>query len=332
MTKITRRDSLVLLSGALFSGCNSRFFSPTGPSATSENGQIGQDGLIGVDTPEGQIRWSPYLVVQPDAGAVEGYRKVLTEMKARGNVRGVRIPLNSFRDPVVQMVSSLGLEMTGVISNEDLFDPNPQTMIDRYISIFPDMKVLQIGNEVSTLPGTETMTVEQYMDVFKKIYSHVQLKHPSIILMTQSTFGSHGSRSYGGLGSYGSNELKRMVELGLKPDILSPQRVIVGINVYTDDALSDYVSTRNQYLSTGRGGYRIWVMECGHSDPSGHISKVKDFYPRMANSLSAERIYWYVAWGGDAGATDAGYSLIQNPRDPNRMTYSPLGKALAGIQ
>ena len=312
-----------MLSGALLSGCNSKFFSPTAPSVTSEKGSVGKDGLISVDTPEGQIRWSPYIVVQPDGGAVEGYRKALTEMKARGNVRGVRIPLNPFRDLVVQLVSSLGIEITGIIPNEELLGPNPEAMMDRYISIYPDIKILQIGNEVSTLPGTETMTVEQYMNVFKKIYSHVQLRHPSVILMTQSTFGA---------GFYGSNELRKMVELGLKPDTISPQRVIVGVNVYTDDALSEYVSTRNQYLDTSRGGYRIWVMECGHSVLSEHISKVKSFYPRLTSALGAERIYWYVLWGGDVGATDANFGLIQNPRDPSRMIYSPLGKALAGVQ
>ena len=143
------------------------------------------------------------------------------------------------------------------------------------------------------------------------------------MLMTQSTFGS---------GFYGSNELKKMVELGLKPNILSPQRVIVAMNIYSDDALSEYVSARNQYLDDpNQGGYRIWVMETGSSNPNEQIDHVKSFYPRLTSALGAERIYWYVLWGGSIGP-DTGYSLILNSSDPNQMTYSPLFKALAGIQ
>lgn len=313
MTKMTRRESLVLLSGTLLSGCNSKFFSPTAPSITPES------GLIRVDTPEGEIGWSPYLVVQPDATVLEGYKKALMEMKARGNVRGVRIPLNSFRDPVVEMVSSLGLEMIGIISNEELLGPNPKAVIDHYVATFPDMRVLQIGNEVSTLPNTKKVTVEQYMDAFKKIYDHVQSRYPSLILMTQSTFGS---------GYQGSNELKRMVDLGLNPNNFSNQKIIVGINVYTEVAFNEYVSTRNEFLS----GYRFWVMESGTLNPAEHISKVRNFYPRLATALSAERIYWYALWATDDDPEHAGYSLIKHPRFQNQMTYSPLGQALVGVQ
>ena len=320
MTKMTRRVSLVLLSSALFCGCNSRFFSPTAPTLTADS------GLITVNTPEGQIGWSPYIVVHSDGGAVEGYRKALTLLKSRGMVRGVRVGLSGYGDTGVQMISSLGIEMVGIVPNESLFDSNLEAMIDRYVSSYPDIKVFQIGNEVTTINQTQglpKMTIEQYMDVFKKIYNHVRSNPSPVMLMTQSTFGS---------GFYGSDELKKMVELGLKPNILSPQRVIVGINVYSDDALGEYVSTRNQYLDDPKqGGYRVWVMETGSPNPSEHISHVRSFYSRLASALGAERIYWYVLWGGDTGP-DVGFSLISNPYDTNRMTYSPLFKALAGIQ
>ncbi len=302
------RVNLLVSVLVILSGCNSRFFSPVEPSEVNNT----DSGLILVDTPEGQIQWSPYIVVHSDGGAVEGYRKALTLLKSRGMVRGVRVGLSGYRDTVVQMISSLGIEMVGIIPNESLFDLNPEAMIDRYISAYPDIRIFQIGNEVTTINQAQKMTIEQYMDIFKKIYDHT-----STTLMTQSTFGS---------GFYGSNELKRMVELGLKPNILSPQRVIVGINVYSDYTLSEYVSARVQYLDDhNQGGYRIWVMETGSSNPTEQIAHVRSFYPRLASALGAERIYWYALWAGD-------YSLITNPQDPNRMTYSPLFKALAGIQ
>lgn len=307
-----------------FSGCNSRFFSAIGgPSGIND----GSSGLIAVDTPEGQIGWSPFMVVHSDGGAVDGYKKALTELKSKGMVRGVRVGLSGYRDSIVQMINSLGIEMVGIVPNASLFDPSPEAMISRYISAYPEIKVFQIGNEITTinqLHGLPRMTIEQYMDVFRKIYDYVQMSSSSVMLITQSTFGS---------GSYGSNELKRMVELGLKPNILSPRRVIVGINVYTNDALNDYISTRNQYLgdSNQGGGYRVWVMETGSSNPSEQIAHVRLFYPSLASPLGAERIYWYVLWDSDKGP-DLGYGLIQNPHDSNRMSYSPLFKVLAGIQ
>lgn len=305
----------------LFSvGCNSQFFSLTAPSLTSDN------GLITVDTSEGQIGWSPYIVVHSDGSAVEGYRKALTALKSKGNIRGVRVGLSGYMDTGIQMISSLGIEMVGIVPNESLFDPKPGAMIDRYISAYPDIRVFQIGNEVTTINQTQglaKMTIEQYMDVFKKIYDHVQLRPSPVMLMTQSTYGS---------GFYGSNELKRMVELGLRPNILSPQRIIVAMNIYSNDALSEYISTRNQYLDdSSQGGYRIWVMETGSSNPAEQIAHVKLFYPRLASALGAERIYWYVLWDGDK-QSDTGYGLILNLRDQNRITYSPLFKVLAGIQ
>lgn len=305
----------------IFSGCNSQFFSAIRPSEIND----GSSGLIAVDTPEGQIGWSPWIVVHSDGSAVEGYRKALTELKSKGMVRGVRVGLSGYRDTMVQMINSLGIEMIGIVPNESLFDPSPETMIGRYISAYPEIKVFQIGNEVTTinqLHGLSMMTIEEYMDVFKKIYAHVQSRLSSVMLMTQSTFGS---------GDYGSNELKRMVELGLKPNIISPQRVIVGVNIYSDNALSEYISTRNRYLGNpDHGGYRVWVMETGSSNPSEQINHVRLFYPRLTNALGAERIYWYVLWDGDSMGED--YGLIRNPYNPNWMTYSPLFKALARIQ
>lgn len=302
------------------SNCNSQLLSPNAPSLLSES------GLLSVDTPEGQIGWSPFIVVHSDGGALDGYKKALTLLKSRDMIRGVRFGLSGYRDTGAQIINELGIEIVGIVPNESLFDPSPETMMDRYISGYPYIRVFQIGNEVTTINqthGLAKMTIEQYMDVFMKIYNHVQLGSLPVTLMTQSTFGS---------GFYGSNELKKMVELGLKPNILSPQRVIVGINVYSDDALNEYVSTRNQYLGDpNQGGYRIWVMETGSSNFTEQIAHVRSTYPRLTSALGAERIYWYVLWGSNMGP-DRGYSLILNPYDPNRMTYSPLFKALAGIQ
>ena len=310
--------SLLPLLGILFLvTCNSKFFSPTSPSNTSAY----QNGLIPVDASEKQIQWSPYIVVHADESATNGYETALKLLKSRGLIKGVRSSIEIGSNRVTQMIKSLDIEVFGSIRNERLFDSNIEQMMDMYISFNPGIQIIQIGNEVSTInesAGFSNMPIEDYMKVFLKIYDYVQSKYPYLILVTQSTFGA---------GSYGADELRKMSELGLKPDRISPQKVIVALNVYTDSALVNYASAINRYLG---GKYRIWVTETGISDPSRHISHVNSFYHRLASSLGAERIYWYALWGGNV-PPESGYSLIFNPGS-STPTYSPLLKALTGTE
>jgi hypothetical protein len=120
-------------------------------------------------------------------------------------------------------------------------------------------------------------------------------------LVSQAEFGS---------GTIGARELAvmatRLDSLGLSPDHL-----VIAINVYSEMALSAYAGV----LNTTFQNYRIWVTETGVADPAQHISYVETTYPQLRLLLRADRIYWYALWAGDSGE-DSGYSLISNPMRP----------------
>ena len=86
------------------------------------------------------------------------------------------------------------------MSNDNLFEPDIEGVIDRIFSGAPEIRYFQIGNEVTTiLPSTgPTITIEQYAALFQRIYEHVQSHYPGrAILLTQSALGSglRGRRS-----------------------------------------------------------------------------------------------------------------------------------------
>lgn len=302
----------VILTFLIFfsASCNGKFVSSMfGPSSRND------DGLVLIDSPQSQIPWSPCIGAQPVAAALNTYFQLMQTLKARNMLRTVRIDLilGQYTPSVSQGVRTLGFDVIGIVANENLSDPNPENMIENFISTYyPDVTIFQIGNEVTT---SSNMSLEKYMAIFLRIYTYVQTNYPSIILMTQSPSGS---------GSSGADDLKRMVELGLTPSIISPDKVIVGMNVYTDIALNSYASVR------GFVPYRIWVTETGVADQNQHIFHVQSFYPRLAQKLGAERICWYELWAGDSG-TDTDFSLIRHPYIFSQTTYSPLYKVLAGV-
>ena len=51
------------------------------------------------------------------------------------------------------------------------------------------------------------------------------------------------------------------------------------------------------------------------ADPPNHASFVAATYPVLRAQLRAERIYWYVLWGGDSGG-DSAYGLITGAQHP----------------
>src|SRR4029077_10620905 len=61
--------------------------------------------------------WSPYLVVQPDDGARDGYRDALTRLTSRGAMAGARISLSADgrSTPTVNLVASFGIEVVGLV-------------------------------------------------------------------------------------------------------------------------------------------------------------------------------------------------------------------------
>lgn len=303
MAKMTRRDCLILLSGIPFAGCNWRFFSPTAPSGTSG------------------LPWSPYIGIHASGEAHEAYQAVIPVLRDRGNMVGTRVGITASEgiNGTIKMIGSLGIELVGIIDNEYLLDPDIERRVDEIYAVYPEITYFQVGNEV-TNPNinSATMSIVRYMIALRRVYDHTQRLYPDKMLISQSTFGS---------GRIGGLELEEMVNLGLRE--MSSGKLIVGINVYTLDAVIEYSRVIREHLS----GYRIWVMETGTSDPSQQVQFVQNFYPQLRTSLRAERIYWYVMWGGDecGTCTDTGYSLISNVLNPP-LVYSPLFNELAGVQ
>jgi len=291
---------LFVVSVCLLMGCSS-FQNPAAPSNTSSN----------------DIPWSPYIVIHSDGGALKSYENALRQLQSHNRIKGARIGLDfigSSRD-TTRLVNSLGIEIVGIMDNNDLVRSDIENVFDQYYRNYPEVKTFQVGNEISTIGNGPHMTMEVYMGVLKRIYRHVEKNYPGVMLVSQSTLGS---------GEYGPDELSRMVGLGLKE--IPPSRLIIGINVYNAKALNFYSSV----LTNKLGGYRVWVMESGFDGWDGQIAHVYNVYPRIQNELRAERIYWYVLWNGDSGF-EPGFSLIKQANTP-QATFSPLLKLLIGQQ
>jgi hypothetical protein len=295
-----------------------------------------QRSPVGPTTPEGSVegstlrlaqevrqQWSPYVGVQVTGEALEAYQDALARLARSGNLKGVRVEIRKSNAAggarVIKTIGSLGLELLGLVDNEYLFDADIEQVIDRIFATYPEIRYFQIGNEITTiLPASgPTMSIEQYMDVFQRIYDHVQSRHPGrAVLLTQSTFGS---------GLHGPTELETMAALGLAD--MDPAKVIVAINDYNPNTAVQYVGLLGSTLRR----HRVWVTETGVSNAEAHVEYVQGGYRLLRNYLRAERVYWFVMWGGDSG-DHSGYSLIKSPEDyPNYWT-SPLFNVLAGPQ
>ena len=265
--------------------------------------------------------WSPYIVVHTPGEATMAYQKAIPELMASGALKGVRISITKGEDKnsVNEWIASTNLDILWILDNYYLFDPNIEQVIDQAVAWYPGIRYLQIGNEITTIlprPGPQ-VSVEMYMDILRKIYTYVQIKYPGIILVTQSTFGS---------GNHGSLELERMVELGLRE--MSPNRLIVGMNIYSLQTAYNYSHVINRLgLRKDGQSYRIWVTETGASDPDEHIQYVQSVYPFLSNVIRAERIYWYCLYCGESGY-EAGSGLIKEISSPLFWT-SPLYDFLA---
>jgi hypothetical protein len=239
--------------------------------------------------------------MQPNAEALDGYRDALTTLTANGAVRGVRIGLyaDGSSQPTVNQAASFGLDVVGIMDNADLFRSDLEAAFDEYRRAYPTIRVFQIGNEVTTwLPA---MSARDYVDKLARIYSHVVNNYPDVTLISESTFGA---------GNIGAGDLSVLVP-GFVAKGMNRQKLILGLNVYTESALAAYAAI----LPTLPGGFRIWVTETGTPDQTGHVNYVNLTYPRLTALLGAERIYWYALWAGDSGG-DSEYSLIKSPVRP----------------
>jgi hypothetical protein len=265
------------------------------------------------------LKWSPYVGVQIDGRAIDAYRDALSALRRAGRVNGLRVEISksnqSSGDRTIKALGGMGLELLGLIGNEYLFEPNIEGEIDGILAAYPEIRYFQVGNEVTTiLPSTgPTISIDQYMAVFHRVYDHVQSRYPErAVLLTQSTLGS---------GLYGPGELETMARLGLTE--MNPERVIIAVNAYDPESASQYRGLLGGPLRK----FRVWVTESGVADPALHIAFVRDKYPLIRDYLRAERVYWYTMWGGDSGSqTD--FSLIKNPMSYPNYWKSPLFELL----
>ena len=301
-TPIGLPSKLVVLSVTvgLLMACDQIGRSPTAPSSPPTAAEVA-------------LQWSPYVGIHIDGGALPAYEDALLALQRVGRVSGVRMEIgrNEPVSPAIKAVGRLGLDVLGLVSNEHLFDPDIEGAIDRIFDAYPEIRHFQIGNEVTTiLPQSgPTITIEQYAAVFKRVYDHVQARHPGLaILLTQSALGS---------GLRGPTELETLASLALSH--MDPDRVIVAINAYDPDAVGQY----RGLLGGALRSFRVWVTESGMANPEGQSYFVRDKYPLLRRYLRSERVYWYVMWGGDAGP-DSDFSLIKYPASHPNYWKSPL--------
>jgi hypothetical protein len=261
--------------------------------------------------------WSPYVGVHCDLRALSAYQDSLSALRRAGRLNGVRMELHRHEpvDAVIKAVGSLGVEILGLVDNDYLFDPDIEGAIDRIFAAYPEIRYFQIGNEVTTIlpPSGPTITIEQYAAVFQRVYDHVQARHPGrAILLTQSALGS---------GLRGPTELETLTSLALSR--MDPDKVIVAINSYDPQNVSQF----SGLLGGALRPFRVWVTESGKPNPDEQASFVRNDYPLLRQFLRAERVYWYVMWGGDEGP-DSDFSLIKFPAGYPNYWKSPLFKLL----
>jgi hypothetical protein len=287
---------------------------PLSPVAPSEAGPV--DPALAQQV---GLNWSPYVGVHIDGRAFNAYRDALMLLRGAGRLEGLRVEINKSNqnpsDAMIKSLGGMGFELLGLVGNEYLFDANIEASIDGIFAAYPEIRYFQIGNETTTILPTSgpTINIEQYMVVFRKIYDHVQRRHPQrAVLLTQSTLG---------FGFYGPGELETMARLGLED--MDPDRVIIAVNAYDPESADQYRGLLGGRLRR----FRVWVTESGISDPALHVAFVREKYPLLRDYLRAERVYWYTLWGGDAGA-DTHFSLIKNPMSYPNYWKSPVFEML----
>jgi hypothetical protein len=308
-----RRIAPCVFAICAFVGCHSSLLSPSesGDPGASPNGPVTLQQVAG--------QWSPYIHVHGDGEALLAYRDALSILQRAGRVQGVRMEIRRDEpvNPVIKAVAAMGLEVLGLVSNDYLFDPDIEGVIDRIFSTYPEIRYFQIGNEITTIlpPTGPTMTIEQYAAVFQRIYQHVQSRYPGrVVLLTQSALGS---------GLRGPTELETLTNLALAH--MDPDKVIIAVNAYDPDAVSRY----RGLLTGSLRAFRVWVTESGVANPALQAMFVRDRYPQLREYLRAERVYWFVLWGADSGP-DTDFSLIRYPSRYPDYWKSPLFDLLAG--
>jgi len=259
--------------------------------------------------------WDPYIGVHPFSCGPEGQQKHLLKLIEAGILQGIR--LWNLDAPDTQEFAlwfiANGVEVLGTIDNEYLKSPNLCQIFEQHILQNPEIITWEIGNEVT---GFIDMQPEEYMERFKKLFYFTKQNYPHIILASEGIAGNGNA----------ADLLRRMIDSGLN-ELCKDGLQIVAIHFYSWKSLrlEEFKSQIDRIpIST-----RIWVTETNLMPPKWlkQIDYVVEMYPKIRNSLRAERIYWYVfAEGKDFHNGE--YSLVKGLAGEPPIEYSPLMKAL----
>lgn len=305
---------IVLFSMINLGGCGKLPFAPT---------NSGSSGFVGSSSVP---NWSPFVLVHCNGSTISGHETAIRELSASGALKGIRTGAHSdgMCKPFIDMARGYGIDILGIIPMADYMVDNWRHNID--IIIGSDLyrgqiSVFQIGNEIQNGPswGEFDITIEQYTSRFMEIYQYVGEKYSGTILMSQSTISS----------TYALQDTEKMISLGLKNT--DPNRVIIGMNIYTVKSGLDF-----SYVRSLVPRHRVWITETGVRGWDRQIQFVNEQYPWIRSVIGPSkedgfgpRIYWYALWAGDEGV-DEGFSLIKNPFTPE-ISRGPLYRAISGV-
>lgn len=267
----------------------------------------------------GTTAWAPCVVVQSPGGTPFNVQmEAARTLQRAGKMTWIRLNTHLDSSGLEYHLEArrMGLKIFSIIHLEDLESAGWETAFDRLHATYPS-DIWEIAGEISNAdPNVNrfTVTPEYYMSQFKSLYDYVRTRYPGVTLTSAPTYGS---------GNNGSSELEQFFKLGLLDT-----DTIVAINVYSDTALSSYATVIDKYAAR-LAGKRIWVTETGSSNPDNQIAWVRDFYPRLVNTVHPEMICWYALWGGDGAGGDNGFGLLDQVESGHAIER-PLFRALAG--
>lgn len=285
-----------------FSVC--KFKLPTSPDTEESNNSI-------------KTIWSPYVGVFPSGIRENIQQPHLLKLIQAGVLKGVRLGWldNPDAQYFARWFQGHGVEVLGLFENKFLRDPNVCQIFSQQVRQNSGITTWEIGNEVG---GFINMSPEEYIKISTKLFYYVKQKHPYIILAIGAVAGNGRS----------ADALRRMIDAGLDK-LCQDGLKIVPIHFYS------WESTRLQEFKSQiarlSAHVRIWITETNSMPPSWNtqIGYVEEIYPKLKNSLRAERIYWYV-FAENRDFHGGEFSLVKGLTDGPPIEYSPLMKLLIG--
>ncbi len=265
--------------------------------------------------------WYPCVIVQtPGGNALDVQMDAAKKLHDAGRMQWIRFghtDVNGSTMPYYDRARSLGLNIFSIVSLDQLEANGWEQTFDRLYATYPS-DIWEIAGEVTNgdiyVNPQGATTIEAFMPKFRRLYEYVKKNHPEAVLTTPPTFGSVG----------GPGDLEKFIKLGILD-----MDVILTVNIYTENALQEYGVVFDRYRSQ-LANKRIWVTETGASSPEEQINWVRNFYPRIINTVHPEMTCWYVMWGGDGTAQgDNGFGLLNNVQN-GPVVERDLFKALAG--